>query len=242
VVETSDGRGGSSTFTIVSLALLVVGALGIAIAAGLLAQTMIVAQSLNDKATVIAKNGRGINIATDSVIQLNRTNQTASSILASAQPLEGLLNQILGSAKEIDDLGVSINGLAGTINGTATTINGTATTINGTATTINGNAGKILVSATEINDTAKSINGLASSILDTANLVRDDVKSINSLLDRTLDLAKAIKGDTGNILEEAKKAARTSGCIAEKIYLSILGSTYDSPDCPGGRGPSLIGP
>ena len=201
------------------------------VSASLLARTARAANRINHKAENIAKTGQGINTATDSVIQLTRTNETASSILTSAQPLEGKLSQVIGLAQSVDGLAKSINGTAGTINGTGQTINqtasaingsavkinGTARTINGTAKTISGHAGSINGSATAINATAGAINAQAAAILDVAKRINDDVAQINTNLDGTLGVANAIKADTGNILVEAKAAERYAHCIDQRI-------------------------
>src|SRR5581483_4942624 len=106
------------------------------------------ANRINHKAENIARTGQGINTATDSVIQLTRTNETAGSILASAQPPEGNLNPVIRLAQSVDGLAKASDGSAGTINATGGTINGTATAINGTA-------GKINTTAKAIGTTAK---------------------------------------------------------------------------------------
>ena len=115
-----------TAFRLSNLIVLLVVVVAAAIAATLLARTVTLAQHINDKAGNIANTGRGINVATDSVIQLNRTNKTAGSILRTATPLEGQLNAIISNARDIDRLAISINGTAGSINGTATRINNTA--------------------------------------------------------------------------------------------------------------------
>ena len=197
------------------------------VSVSLLARTARAANRINHKAENIAKTGQGINTATDSVIQLNRTNETASSILASAKPLEGKLAQVVTLAQSVDGLAKSINGTAGTINQTGGTINGTASAINGSAVKINGtaktiggtakaisgSATSINGSATAINATAGAINSQAAAILDVAKRINDDVAQINKNLDGTISLAQAIKGDTGNILVEAKTAEHYAKCI-----------------------------
>jgi len=197
----------------------------------LLARTARAANRINHKAENIARTGQGINTATDSVIQLTRTNETAGSILASAKPLEGKLSQVIDLAQSVDGLAKSINGTAGEINGTGKTINGTATAINGSAVKINGtaktiggtakaisgSATSINTSATTINATAGAINTQAAAILDIANKINDDVAQINKNLDGTISVANTIKGDTGNILTEAKTAERYAACIDKRI-------------------------
>ena len=140
------------------------------------------ANRINHKAENIAKTGQGINTATDSVIQLNRTNETAASILASAQAAGGQAGQVVTLAQSVDGLAKSINGTAGrstapaprstgrptAINGSAAKINKTAKTINRTAKAIAGHATSINGSATNINATAEDINTQAAAILDVA--------------------------------------------------------------------------
>ncbi|MBA2439467.1 MAG: hypothetical protein H0V50_02200 [Thermoleophilaceae bacterium] len=222
----------------------------VGIAAVLLAKTVQNAQSINKKAQNIATTGTGINTATDSVTQLTRTNQLATSILGSAEPLEGQLDGIVSTAKRINGLAGSINGTAGSINSSATTINGTATDINSSATDINSAAGSINNSAGSINSSAGAINSRATSInssagtintsanrIDrsagsinrTATLVDRDVSLINRNLDVTLNLASGIKSDTGNILGQAVFAHDTAGCIDKKLN----GVSGNDGDCKG---------
>ena len=101
--------------------ILIVGVLVIGIAAALLARTLATAQSIDKKAQTIAVNAGKINVATDSVIELNRTNELASSILSSTKPLQGLLNTLDATARDIAGLTKSINTTAGTIKATAGT-------------------------------------------------------------------------------------------------------------------------
>jgi uncharacterized protein YoxC len=124
------------------------------VSASLLARTARAANRINHKAENIAKTGQGINTATDSVIQLTRTNETASSILNSAKPLEGKLNQVIGLAQSVDGLAKSINGTAGAIN--AHDIFERVATTNGVVTGVRGDAGNITGSLKKTNGSLKS--------------------------------------------------------------------------------------
>ena len=135
--------GGAGLFNVVSVVILVVGVLVIGIAAALLARTLAAAQSIDKKAQTIAANAGKINVATDSVIELNRTNQLASSILSSTKPLQGLLDTVDATARDIAGVAKSINTTAGTIKDTAGTINGTAKTIDNTVGGVNNSVGTI---------------------------------------------------------------------------------------------------
>jgi hypothetical protein len=222
----------------------------VGIAAVLLAKTVQNAQSINKKAQNIAEVGTGINEDTDSVVQLTRTNQLATSILGSADPLEGQLNGIVSTARSINGLAGSINGTAGTINstageigGTATDINASAGDINSAATSINNSAGSINSSATAINQRAQTINAsagsintsanridnLASSILGTARAVDTDVSLINRNLEVSLGIVRDVKSDSGNILLQAQSALDTAACIDRKLN----GQLGNNGDCQG---------
>jgi methyl-accepting chemotaxis protein len=124
---------GAGLFNVVSVVVVVVDVLVIGIAAALLARTLAAAQSIDKKAQTIATNAGKINVATNPVVELNRTNELASSILASAKPLQDLLNTTDATARDIAGLAKSINSTAQTINNTAGMINDTAATINKTA-------------------------------------------------------------------------------------------------------------
>lgn len=185
---------------------LVVTVLVVLVAAGLLQRTASIASSINEKAKDIALTGRGINESTDSIIQLNRTNELAVSILNSAVPLQGKLTTIVDEANTINGAAASINGSAGSINGSAVSINGTAKGIGGSATSIGG-------AATRINGTAGAINAEAGRILDVARRLDFDVAQINRNLDTTIDIANRIKSDTGSIVGQAVNAKVNAACI-----------------------------
>lgn len=137
----------------------------VAVAVVLLQRTAWHAEHINDKAGVIATSGGGINTATQAVLKLGRTNELAGSILETAKPLQGKLDEIVRLAKSVDGLATSINNSASTINGTAKGINGTAGTILSTAKSINDGVAQINVN---LDDTLR----LATAIkTDTGNIL-----------------------------------------------------------------------
>lgn len=198
---------------IASVLVLVVVLAAVAVSAGLLGRTLTTARSINDKADTISASGTGINVATDSIVQLNRTNETAASILNTAEPLEGLLAEIVALAQAVDGLASSINSTAGGILGAAQTINTTAASggIGGTAATID--------------TTAVGINQTAAAILDVARRIDGDVVHINTSLDTTIPLAQGIKQDTGGILTTAQSINFTACGIDNKLLLGPLAGT-----------------
>ena len=152
------GERGQATFSL----LIVVAVVGVAVI--LLQRTAWHAEHINDKAGVIATTGGGINTATQAVLKLGRTNELASSILETAKPLEGKLDEIVRLAKSVDGL--------------ATSINNSASTINGTARGINGTAGTILGTARSINDGVAQINSNLDETLRLANAIKTDTGNI----------------------------------------------------------------
>jgi methyl-accepting chemotaxis protein len=153
------GERGQATFS-----LLIVVAV-VAVAVILLQRTAWHAEHINDKAGVIATTGGGINTATQAVLKLGRTNELAASILETAKPLEGKLDEIVRLAKSVDGLATSINNSASTINGTARGINGTAGTILNTARSINDGVAQININ---LDDTLRLANAIKT---DTGNIL-----------------------------------------------------------------------
>ncbi|MCA1698721.1 MAG: hypothetical protein LC790_07420 [Actinobacteria bacterium] len=226
------------------------------IAAWQLARIVSSAQSISLKAQNISQSGRGINIATDSVIQLSRTNRTAKSILKSAEPLQPRLDRIVGEARGIDGLAGSIDTSAGEIDRTADTINGSAQQINTTAGAINATAGAINLSAGAINSTAgailaeagdinstagainttagqiqgtaRGINSDAGGILREARQIDRDVFLINFYLNGSIDLAGQIRSDTRNIARLGVNAHDSASCIDRRV-----GGDAADRDCVG---------
>jgi hypothetical protein len=130
----------------------------------MLVRTAILANSINDKADRILAVGRGINSSTDAVIQLNRTNDLARSILKTATPLQGKLDKVVGVAQSIDGL--------------ASSIDSTATAVNSTANGINSAAARILATARSIDSGVARINANLDVTIGVARLVKADTGNI----------------------------------------------------------------
>ncbi len=155
---------GQATFSLILVVIVV------AIAVVLLYRVAWTADSINDKAGSIARTGGGINVATQAVLKLDRTNSLAASILDTARPLEGQLNEVIRLAQSIDGLASSINGTAGQINGTAKNINASASTILGTARAINDGVAQINTNLDTTLDLASRIKEDTGNILGQADL------------------------------------------------------------------------
>lgn len=168
----------------------------------MLQRTLSTAHAINARAASIASSGRGINAATDSIIQLDHTNALGGSILAKSQPLQGQLEQVIAVAASIRQRAESINGSAGSINTSARAINQSGSTINASAHGIDGEAGQILAVAGSIKDGAAKIN-------------------VN--VDGTLALAGQIVGDTGNIVRRVGVTGQNAACIDRALFGSAGG-------------------
>jgi type II secretory pathway pseudopilin PulG len=207
------------TFTSVIVLVIVVAVVGVA--AVLLARTVQEAQSINAKAQNIATTGRGINQATDSVVQLNRTNELAESILDSARPLDTQLGRIVSTATGINNRAASINSKAGSINSTAGSINDSAGTINTSAGEINGAAGEINSSAGSINSTAGAINTSAGSIDTSAGAINSSAGSIDTSAGEINDSAVGIDSVAGSIIDTARKVDRDVELINTNLDVTL---------------------
>lgn len=164
------------------------------------------AVAIRRAAADIASSGRGINENTDSILQLNKTNQLATSILSSAQPLDDELAQInhlaggidarVGgiqqNAASIDSSARSINSSASTIAGDVTRVNALAATINSSAGGINTSAGRIVEAAGAIERGIRFINGNAASAASVVRAILSDAKGIDVTAVRANHLAHCI--------------------------------------------------
>jgi len=232
----------------VNVIILVLVAASVVIAAGLLAETVNTARAIDKKAKNIRDTGIGINTATDSISQLQRTNRLATSILTTADPLAPRLTRIVARARSINGDARSIDSLASTILSTAGTINTSATTIGGTATDIGGTAGTIGTTAGSIDDvaggirsiagtinrTARSINQIAgpgSGILGVARIIDSDADNINAAAAEALGLARGIKSDTGDILGDSDAIKDTAACI--DVNVNLGNPSAPEADCQG---------
>jgi uncharacterized protein YoxC len=197
----------------------------------LLARTMRATDRINLKAKNISRTGQGINTATDSVIQLSRTNELAGSILASTQPLGGDLTAMVEQAKALDALSGSLDASTGAINATvagllatangmsatAGDINATTTKVAATAAAVDGTTKEVAGTTNALNTTAKGINAAMAGLLDTTRRLGDDVVKINQRLDTGLALDRALKVDSGNLLAQVVLTQRYAACLDRKV-------------------------
>lgn len=197
----------------------------------LLARTMRATDRINAKTKTIARTGQGINSATDSVIQLSRTNELAGSILASTQPLAGDLAAMVDQARALDALSGSLDTNTAAINTTVAQLLATANGMSATAGGINTSTKRIAATSAEIaattnevsgstgvlNATAKGIHAHLAELLDTTKKLGADVTEINQRVDVGLALDRAIRIDTANVLAQVVLTQRYVACIDRKV-------------------------
>lgn len=160
--------------------MLVAVTLVLVVAVALLIRTATLASEIDGRAENIARTGRGINTATDAILQLAQTNQLGSSILETSKPLVPTLDQIVNVAKSIDGLATSITGTALDVNGTAKGINSTATRIQGTARSINSGVETINRNVDVLIGLARSVKADTASIVNQAGTALTSGSCINS--------------------------------------------------------------
>ncbi len=166
---------------------LIVVVLVVGIAVVLLTRTALTALSIDDKAENIAKTGRGINAATDAILQLDKTNQLGESILQTSQPLVGQLDKIVGVARSIDGLASSITGHATAIDGDIQGIRGQTTAIQGIAQSINRGVEQINRNVDTTIDLARDIKLTLDDVLRVERGINRNAVLINNKIPAVLD-------------------------------------------------------
>jgi methyl-accepting chemotaxis protein len=223
---TRDARGHAANAAVLAVVLV-----ALLTTATLLARTMRATDRINAKAAAIARTGQGINTATDSIVQLRRTNETASSILESTKPLQGELAGMVDVAEAVDGLSGSIDGhtsainatvaqllaTAGRISSTAGDVDATTRKVAATGDALNDSAKRIGATTARINDTTKGINSAVAALLDVARRIDHDVALVNQKVQNGIELDQALKADTGNLIVEVAQAQHTAACIDRKV-------------------------
>lgn len=145
--------------------MLVAVTLVLVVAVALLIRTTTLASQIDGKADSIAETGRGINVATDAILQLDQTNALGLSILETSKPLVPTLDQVVAVAKSIDGLATSINGTAVDVNNTARGIQSTATGIVSVGQSINNGVETINRNVDVLTGLAKAVKGDTATIV-----------------------------------------------------------------------------
>ena len=176
------------------------------VAVALLWRTASNAAAIHHRTHRIAASARGVNTYTDAILQLDRTNATAASILLSVLPTNEGLDQIQARAKEINALLASIRDSAGSIDTSSRAMNTSTASINDQLRALGITGDRLRTTATGINTDAASILAALTTIARGVSLIDDDLSVTRTVL-------AAILADTGNIDTATKRTAHLSACI-----------------------------
>lgn len=186
-----------------SIGVVVLGAL---ILLGLLYRTQSNAAEIRELTVQIAESGRGINSYTDSVIQLDRTNKLAASILRSVEPVDENLGGVAALASRID-------GSVASIRQSSRSIDGSSASIKKSSVAIRDDVAGLSSTAASINTSLKGVNANAAAILRTAAAIRRGVEAIGTNLAATARITRQILRDARGIDTRLVRTDHLAGCI-----------------------------
>jgi hypothetical protein len=173
---------------------------------GLLWRTASNADAIQHRTHRIAASARGVNTYTDAILQLDKTNAAAASILLSVLPTNEALDQVQARAKEINALLASIRDSSGSLDTSTGAINKASASISEQLRALG-------VSGDQLRTTAQGINTDAAKILAELTAIAKGVSLINGDLSVTRTVLAAILADTGNIDTATQRTAHLSACI-----------------------------
>lgn len=153
----------------------------------MLIRTNQLASSIHSKTARIAETGRGINVATDAIFQLETTKTLGQKILKTSEPLVPDLATIVETAASIDRLATSINGTALAVNNTARGINSTASGILTTGQSINRGVEQINRNVDTAIEIARKIKADTGNILNEAGVASNQLSCIDQALAKATD-------------------------------------------------------
>lgn len=142
----------------------------IATAAGMLIETLVIANRIDSSVTPISQSVGSIKLHTDTIAALNTVNTSAAGIKTAADPLSGQAAQILSTVG-------SIRSLVGSIDGSTGSIDSLAGSIYGNTQPIASNVASIASSAEGIEALSTTI-GLANSAIAVLENVKGDTAAL----------------------------------------------------------------
>lgn len=160
----------------------------ILVAAGMLTETVMVANQIDTNAAAIAAAAGGIQSNTSGVPVLDQVDATAKQIKVAADPLNGQANTILATVDQIDATVGQIDSTTGSIDAQASSIQGTVTSI----------APHVLAIA----EPAERINSKLQAAIDRLNAI--------------LAVVASAKNDTGFVLATPVPEIETHACSIDQ--------------------------
>lgn len=142
-----------------------------ATAAGMLIETLVLANRIDANVTPISQSVGNIKLHTDTISALNTVDTSAAGIRSAADPLSGQAAQILNSVG-------AIQSMVGQIDSNTGAIDSLATAIDGTVDQIPGNVLGIAVPAESIESKLPTTIGLANRALSVLQSIRGDTAAL----------------------------------------------------------------
>jgi hypothetical protein len=173
---------------------------------GLLWRTASNAAGIQHRTHRIAASARGVNTYTDAILQLDKTNASATSILLSVLPTNEALDRIQARSKDINALLASIRDSAGSLDTSTGSINTASASLADQLRALG-------VTGDQLRTSAEGLNADAARILTSLTAIAKGVSLINGDLSVTRAVLAAILADTGNIDTATKRTAHLSACI-----------------------------
>jgi septal ring factor EnvC (AmiA/AmiB activator) len=173
---------------------------------GLLWRTASNADAIQHRTHRIAASARGVNTYTDAILQLDKTNAAAASMLLSVLPTNEALDQIQARSKEINALLASIRDSSGSLDTSSGAIDKASASISDQLRALG-------VSGDQLRNSARGINTDTAKILTELTAIAKGVSLINGDLSVTRAILAAILADTGDIDTATKRTAHLSACI-----------------------------
>lgn len=172
----------------------------------LLYRTQMHAAAIQEKSASIAQSGRGINVYTDSLLQLNKTNELTGDIRDSLTPLNRDLRGISSLS------GAAASNLE-SIEYSSRSIEGSSSSIETSTRAIDRDAKSIADAIPAINTRLEGIDGNAVGILSTAESLARGIDLIGSDLDSTAGLATQVLRDAQGIRTRLSTTNHYASCI-----------------------------
>ena len=172
---------------------------------GLLYRTQSNAAQIRAKTHRIAASTQGINTYTDAILQLDKTNKLAASILHSVAPISDTFQIIEGQSDDIADLVRSIRGSSQSINRSATSIEGRADKSAASLAAINSGTSQI---AHDLGLIQEGVRILGADLTGTSDILADILADARGLDTRTRTKAAPLSPTRKEDL------ASTGECIA----------------------------
>lgn len=207
----------------------------------LLALTLFTTQRIEAKTERIALTGRGINTATDSIVQLRRAHRSLAAILNSTAPIAAKVHRVANLVRSIQRTTLSLRGsatetetsvrrmraAAARIDASADSLSGSTPRIQDSARNLDRALEAILASMIAVGTGTARIDAVAAGVAGVAARIDRDLAIINLGLAETIDIERDLRGTTHGILSRVRVANTHAACIDRKVY----GRAGDNGDC-----------